>query len=76
MLHQEAQHNLILPFKLELVLYNRVACDLDTFASHKEVGWSKVRLDVLMVAQVFEQEFLIVVGLLLVDIEVSAIEVE
>ena len=76
MLHQEAKDYLVLPLKLQVVVYNRVACDLDAFPSHKEIRRLLAWLHILVVSQVLEMELLVVVLLLLVNVEVGAVEIK
>jgi len=75
-LHHEPQNNLILPFQFQLVLYDWRACDLDALAHHQPVRWLRFRLNIIVMPQIFEHEFLVVVGLLFIDVEVCAVEVK
>ena len=75
-LHHEPQNNLILPFQFQLVLYDWRACDLDALAHHQPVRWLRFRLNIIVMPQIFEHEFLVVVGLLFIDVKVCAVEVK
>ena len=76
MLHQEAKHDLVLPFQTQLVFNDWTTCDFNAISRHEEVGWLLAMLDILMVPQVFEEELLVVVRFLLVDVEIGAVEIE
>ena len=76
MLHQETKDYLVLPLEFQVIVYNRVACDLDAFPCHEEIRWLLAWLHILVVPQVLEMKLLVVVLLLLVDVEVGAVEIE
>ena len=76
MLHQEAKHDLVLPFQTQLVFNDWTTCDFNAISRHEEVGRLLAMLDILMVPQVFEEELLVVVRFLLVHIEIGTVKVE
>ena len=76
MFHHEAEDHLVAPFKLQLVVNDLLTSDLDSISGHEEVGWLHAVLDILVMSQVLEEKLLVVVLLLLVHVEVGAVEVE
>ena len=76
MLHDEAKHNLLLPVHLQLILNDWIAGYFDAFASDEEICWFLSRLDILVMLQILEVKLLVVVLLLLIDVEILAVEVK
>ena len=76
MFHQEAQHNLILRFDFELACKDRGTCDFDSIPCHEKVRRWLVLFNILMMPKIFKQELLVVVRFLLVNIEISTVEIE
>ena len=74
-LHHVSQHNRVF-WPQSLQARKGCASNLDSVASHQKVRRCLRLADKLVVSQVFKQELLVVVLLLLVDVEVLAVEVE
>ena len=76
MLHDEAENDLVLPLELQLVGDYGSATDFNAVTGHKKVRRLLALVNILVMPHILEQELLVVVGLLLVDIEINAVEVE